>query len=306
MTETFSQYVDTATPRTPGGGELVTLTVGTTTYSATVAQIAAILLAQTNTWTANQTFSASLIANGAMSGTGITALFASPPAIGGVVPNTGQFSIVTSTVGTGIAPFVVSSTTQVLNLNASALQGSSIGTSGSAIPLLNGVNNWGGSQNFGGVFALGGNQVNFQGGSFTGTLTGPTNVTFPTSGTLATTSAVPSSINAALPDIAEDQLYGGTGELGLAQGVFVGAGLTVDVDGSDGGDDSADPGFDQFPRIYVSGLPSTPQNQLYGGTGGAGVAQPVTMGSGVVLSNGTLSTVVVYSSDTELVSIWLR
>ena len=313
MTETFSKYVDTATPKAPSGGELITLTVGSTTYSATVAQVAAILLSQANTWTAPQTFSGALTANGVVSGTGITALFASPPAIGETLPNTGEFTIVTATVNTGIAPFTVTSTTQVQNLNVSALQGFSVGTSGATIPLLSTGNTWGGAQNFTGGFALGGNQVSFTGGSFTGTLTGATNVTFPPSGTLATTSGsssnVSAAINAAIPDIGEDQLYGGTDMLGQTQAVYVGAGLTVDVDGSIGEDDTVDNlTRDAFPRLYVSGLPQICQNQLYGGTGSMGTAQPVSVGDGLGItasSLGTQTLAVVFSPFTELLSKWL-
>lgn len=58
-----------------------------------------------------------------------------------------SFSKMTSTVATGTAPFTVTSTTQVTNLNASQLQGKVTGTSGGTIPLLNGANTWSGTNN---------------------------------------------------------------------------------------------------------------------------------------------------------------
>lgn len=59
--------------------------------------------------------------------------------------------------------------------------------------------------------------------SFAGTLTGPTAVAFPTSGTLATLA----NINSALPSITTSQLYGGTAGAGIAQAVSVGPGLSL-------------------------------------------------------------------------------
>ena len=55
---------------------------------------------------------------------------------------------ITLEAATGVAPFAVSSTTLVTNLNADLLDGNHVGTSGSAIPVLSGVNYWSGSQNF--------------------------------------------------------------------------------------------------------------------------------------------------------------
>lgn len=55
--------------------------------------------------------------------------FAAPPAIGNTTPNTGAFTTVsasgqvTSTVSTGTAPLIISSTTKVDNLNADLLDG---------------------------------------------------------------------------------------------------------------------------------------------------------------------------------------
>ncbi len=46
------------------------------------------------------------------------------------------------------APFTVSSTTLVTNLNADLLDGKNTGTSGNTIPLLDGVNTWSGNQTF--------------------------------------------------------------------------------------------------------------------------------------------------------------
>jgi hypothetical protein len=54
----------------------------------------------------------------------------------------------TSSVATGTAPFTVSSTTLVTNLNADLLDGKNTGTSGNTIPLLDGTNTWSGGQTF--------------------------------------------------------------------------------------------------------------------------------------------------------------
>jgi hypothetical protein len=61
---------------------------------------------------------------------------ASPPAIGGTTPAAGSFTTlsasqqITSTIATGTAPFVVSSTTNVANLNASSLNGATFASPG--------------------------------------------------------------------------------------------------------------------------------------------------------------------------------
>ena len=52
----------------------------------------------------------------------------------------------TSTQATGTAPFTVTSTTQVSNLNAQYVNGKSVGTSGNVIPLLDGTNTWSAGQ----------------------------------------------------------------------------------------------------------------------------------------------------------------
>lgn len=75
-------------------------------------------------------------------------------ASGATRPRTGYFGtnvsspIFTSTVATGTAPFTVTSTTNVPNLNASSLNGSAVGTSGATIPLLNAANTIGGIWTF--------------------------------------------------------------------------------------------------------------------------------------------------------------
>ena len=61
--------------------------------------------------------------------------------IGSVTANT--FS---STVATGTAPLTIKSTTLIANLNSDLLDGNHVGTSGAAIPLLNGVNTWSNNQ----------------------------------------------------------------------------------------------------------------------------------------------------------------
>jgi hypothetical protein len=54
----------------------------------------------------------------------------SPPAIGGTTSSTGRFTTVTSTIATGTAPFTVTSTTNVANLNASSLNGATFAAPG--------------------------------------------------------------------------------------------------------------------------------------------------------------------------------
>ena len=61
---------------------------------------------------------------------GGTLNLASPGAIGSGTANTGRFTTVTSTATTGTAPFVVSSTTNVANLNASSLGGATFASPG--------------------------------------------------------------------------------------------------------------------------------------------------------------------------------
>ena len=60
---------------------------------------------------------------------------------------------IVSQVTTGTAPFNITSTTLVANLNADQVDGRDVGTSGSAIPLLNGTNSWAGTQTFTTQFA---------------------------------------------------------------------------------------------------------------------------------------------------------
>ena len=84
--------------------------------------------------------------------TGVGALAAGSIASGfGTIAtgNTISGTQLTSTVSTGTAPLVVSSTTNVPNLNASSLGGDVVGTSGGTLPLLNGTNTWSGAQTFG-------------------------------------------------------------------------------------------------------------------------------------------------------------
>jgi hypothetical protein len=69
----------------------------------------------------------------------------------------------------------------------------------------------------GGTFTMSGSY------NFTGTLTGATGITFPTSGTLATTA----NINTALPSATSIQLYGGTGSAGVAQAITLGTNLSI-------------------------------------------------------------------------------
>jgi hypothetical protein len=59
------------------------------------------------------------------------ATFADPGSIGSTTPSTGKFTTVQSTVATGAAPFIVASTTNVANLNASSLNGATFAAPGS-------------------------------------------------------------------------------------------------------------------------------------------------------------------------------
>ena len=53
-----------------------------------------------------------------------------------------------SSLATGTAPLSVTSTTKCTNLNVDQVDGADVGTSGAAIPLLNGSNSWSGTQDF--------------------------------------------------------------------------------------------------------------------------------------------------------------
>jgi hypothetical protein len=65
---------------------------------------------------------------------------------------TGQ---ITSTLAIGTAPFAVTSTTKVTNLNSDYLQGLQLGQSGTAIPQLNLSNQWGATQRFNATISVG-------------------------------------------------------------------------------------------------------------------------------------------------------
>lgn len=71
-----------------------------------------------------------LSASSTVSGTGFSNYLASPPAIGGTTASTGRFTTITSTASTGTAPFTVTSTTNVANLNASSLNGATFAAPG--------------------------------------------------------------------------------------------------------------------------------------------------------------------------------
>ena len=409
MTETFSAYVDAATPISPSGTELVTLTVGATTFSTTVAQIAALLLGTSNTWTQAQTFSGgitttTLTASGTVGGAGFLSFLASPPAIGGVLPNSGAFTTLSTTgaitsgtpayTGSGLtaAQFTGTSTGNYYQVSIQNLSGVS-GASADYVVTANngndtthyvdfGINNSGGgaapftNANAGYVYstdseldfgALGaGGVINFycgggtatpalvggftttglnntnigtstpgtgafttlsatgavSGAGFTTYLASPPAIggTAPNAGAFTTltvngtpviggTTTITSAINTALPDIGIGQIYGGTDTLGQSQAYYVGAGLTVDPDGSIGEDDTTDSlTNDAYPRLYVSGLPTISQYQLYGGTGSWGNAQGVFLGSGFGMATtplGTPTLVITYTPDTELIKNWL-
>jgi len=113
-----------------GGGGTVSSVGGTGTVSGI-------------TLTGTVTTSGNLTLGGSLS-------LVSPPAIGSTTANTGAFTTlsasgqITSTLATGTAPFVVASTTNVVNLNASSLNGATFaspGTIGGTTPgLINATN----------------------------------------------------------------------------------------------------------------------------------------------------------------------
>jgi len=89
-----------------------------------------------NAGTATALQTARTIGGSSFDGTANVTSFPSPGAIGGTTPSTGAFTTlsasgqITSTVATGSAPFVVSSTTNVANLNASTLNGATFAAPG--------------------------------------------------------------------------------------------------------------------------------------------------------------------------------
>ena len=94
-----------------------------------------------------------LTASSTVGGAGFTGLFASPPALGSTARSTGAFTtlaasgVFTSTVATGTAPFTVSSTTQVANLNAA--------TAGNALTVTTNANLTGAITSVGNASSLG-------------------------------------------------------------------------------------------------------------------------------------------------------
>ncbi len=92
------------------------------------------------------------------------ATFAAPGAIGGGTPSTGAFTTLsatgqlTSTLATGTAPFVVASTTNVANLNASSLNGATFAAPGAI---------GGGTPSTGAFTTLSGSQTTLTGGTVT-------------------------------------------------------------------------------------------------------------------------------------------
>jgi hypothetical protein len=67
----------------------------------------------------------------------------------GTLSSVSTSGVITSTLATGTAPLTVASATLVSNLNADLHDGKHIGTSGNAVPLLDGTNTWSGTQTFG-------------------------------------------------------------------------------------------------------------------------------------------------------------
>jgi hypothetical protein len=110
-----------------GSGTINATTLGGTTFAAP---------GPVGSGTASTGAFTTLSASGAVSGSGFSTYLASPPAIGGTAPAAGAFTTlsatgqITSTETTGTAPFVISSTTNVPNLNASSLSGATFAAPG--------------------------------------------------------------------------------------------------------------------------------------------------------------------------------
>lgn len=115
-----------------GGFKLTGLGAGTTAGDSVRYEQFASPPAIGNTTPAAGSFT-TLSASSTVSGTGFSTYLASPPAIGGTAPAAGNFTTlgatgqITSTVATGTAPFVVSSTTPVTNLSIGGSSGSCTG-----------------------------------------------------------------------------------------------------------------------------------------------------------------------------------
>lgn len=119
---------------TPGSGAFTTLSA-TGVITSTLAPGTAPFTVASTTQVANLMASDSAALNGAT--------FAAPGAIGGGTPGSGAFTTlsatgqITSTLASGTAPFVITSTTNVPNLNASSLSGATFaapGTIGGGTP----------------------------------------------------------------------------------------------------------------------------------------------------------------------------
>ena len=100
-------------------------------------------------------------------------------------------------------------------------------------------------------------------------------------------------IQTAIPLLATSQIYGGTGTAGSMQAIN--AGTHFSVSGGVLASDATGTGVlatkGDITAATSGLLPSATTSQLYGGTGVAGAATPVTVGSGLSLTSHTLSAV---------------
>lgn len=136
------------------GGKTITIGASFTTTGAGAPTLAFPAGSQTYTFPNASSTIVDLSSSQALTGKTIDG-----SSIGSITPGSGAFTTlsatgqITSTLAIGTAPFVVTSTTNVANLNASTLTGSAIGTSGATIPLLSTANTWTLGQTFSAVLS---------------------------------------------------------------------------------------------------------------------------------------------------------
>ena len=134
VTMPTSGYLISSVSALPGA---VTGTPSSTTYLRGDGQWAAVSAGGGGTVTSvsgagtvsGLTLTGTVTSSGALT-LGGTLDLSAPPAIGSATPNTGRFTTITSTQSTGTAPFTVSSSTLVTNLNANYLNGATFASPG--------------------------------------------------------------------------------------------------------------------------------------------------------------------------------